>query len=42
MTAFLLLLYYWAPKLAEPLVFLLAIAGIAAVIETIVGKLIDE
>ena len=42
MTAFLLLLYYWAPKLAEPLVFLLAIAGIAAVIETIVSKLIDE
>lgn len=40
-TAFLLLLYYWIPKLAEPLLFVLGIAGIAAVIETIIGKLLE-
>lgn len=39
MTAFLLGLYSWVPKFTEPLLFLLAIAGIAAIIETIVGKL---
>lgn len=41
-TAFLLLCYYWMPKLTEPLLFLLAIAGIAACIETIIGKWTEE
>ncbi|MDG4656617.1 DUF1360 domain-containing protein [Ectobacillus antri] len=37
-TAFLLLCYYLMPKVTEPFLFLLAIAGIAACIETIIGK----
>ncbi|MFD3447362.1 DUF1360 domain-containing protein [Microbacteriaceae bacterium 4G12] len=42
MTAFLLLMYWWIPRLVEPLLFLLAIAGMAAIIETIVSKLVDD
>ncbi|MCP8968357.1 DUF1360 domain-containing protein [Ectobacillus ponti] len=41
-TAFLLLCYYMMPKVAEPLLLLLGVAGIAAIIETIVGKLTEE
>ncbi|MFC5772957.1 DUF1360 domain-containing protein [Ectobacillus antri] len=41
-TALLLLGYYWLPRVTEPLLFLLAIAGVAAVIETIIGKVSDE
>ncbi|MBO9128624.1 DUF1360 domain-containing protein [Bacillus sp. 165] len=41
-TAFLLIIYYYIPKVAEPLLLLLAVAGIAAVIEVIVSKLKDE
>jgi hypothetical protein len=41
-TAFLLICYYYIPKVAEPLLFLLAVAGIAAAIEVIVSKMTDE
>ncbi len=36
-SAFLLVLYNWIPIVAEPLLALLAIAGAAAIIETITG-----
>ncbi|MDM5153864.1 DUF1360 domain-containing protein [Bacillus sp. DX1.1] len=40
-SALLLLLYYWIPKVAEPLILLLAIAGVAAIIETVIGRFIE-
>lgn len=39
---FLLVLYNWIPIVAEPLLALLAIAGAAAIIETITGYFIGE
>ncbi|KEK22235.1 DUF1360 domain-containing protein [Bacillus gaemokensis] len=41
-SAFLLILYNWIPKVAEPILALLAIAGAAAIIETIIGYFIEE
>jgi hypothetical protein len=41
-TAFLLLCYYWMPNFTEPLLFLLAIAGVAGVIETLIGAWSNE
>ncbi|MFJ8530189.1 DUF1360 domain-containing protein [Bacillus sp. NPDC094106] len=40
-SAFLLLLYDFVPKVAEPLILLLAIAGAAAIIETIISRFIE-
>ncbi len=40
-SAFLLLLYYFVPKVAEPLILLLAIAGAAAIIETMISRFIE-
>ncbi|WP_277928465.1 DUF1360 domain-containing protein [Bacillus cereus group sp. BfR-BA-01380] len=42
MSAFLLLFYYWIPKAMEPIIFLLAVAGVAAIIETVVSRLMEE
>ncbi len=41
-SAFLLVLYNWIPIVAEPLLALLAIAGAAAIIETITGYFMGE
>ncbi|CAM4093821.1 membrane protein [Bacillus manliponensis] len=41
-SAFLLLLYYWIPRIAEPFIYILAIAGVAAIIETILSRFIEE
>lgn len=41
-TAFLMILYYFMPKFAELLLFLLGIAGMAAIIETVVSRLIND
>ena len=40
-SAFLLLLYYFVPKVAEPLILLLAVAGAAAIIETVISRFIE-
>ncbi|MEH7456472.1 DUF1360 domain-containing protein [Bacillus sp. JJ1127] len=40
-SAFLLLLYKLVPKVAEPFILLLAIAGAAAIIETIISRFIE-
>ncbi|CAG9614743.1 Sporulation protein YjcA [Bacillus rhizoplanae] len=37
-SALLLLCYEWIPKVAEPIILLLAVAGVAAIIETIVSR----
>lgn len=41
-SAFLLLFYHWIPKVAEPVLALLALAGAAAIIETIIGRFVEE
>lgn len=41
-SAFLLLCYYMVPKVSEPIIVLLAIAGVAAVIETVISRLIED
>ncbi|MFB9762695.1 DUF1360 domain-containing protein [Ectobacillus funiculus] len=41
-TAFLMALYYFMPKFTEWLLFLLGIAGVAAIIETVVSRLIND
>ncbi|MGW5951920.1 DUF1360 domain-containing protein [Bacillus mycoides] len=41
-SAFLLVLYKWIPIVAEPVLALLAIAGAAAIIETITGYFMGE
>ncbi|MEI4801430.1 DUF1360 domain-containing protein [Bacillus sp. NPDC077411] len=41
-SAFLLLCYYMIPKVIEPIIVLLAIAGVAAIIETVISRLIEE
>ncbi|HDX9577767.1 TPA: DUF1360 domain-containing protein [Bacillus pseudomycoides] len=40
-SAFLLLCYYMIPKVIEPIIVLLAIAGVAAIIETVISRLIE-
>lgn len=37
-SALLLLCYEWIPKVAEPIILLLAVAGVAAIIETLVSR----
>lgn len=37
-SALLLVCYKWIPKVAEPIILLLAVAGVAAIIETIVSR----
>lgn len=41
-SALLLLCYYWIPNVTEPVLLLLAIAGAAAIIETIIGRFVEE
>ncbi|HDX9589450.1 TPA: DUF1360 domain-containing protein [Bacillus pseudomycoides] len=41
-SALLLLCYEWIPKVAEPIILLLAVAGAAAIIETIVIRWLNE
>lgn len=41
-TAGLLLCYYLMPKLTEPLLLILAIAGMAAIVEIIASKLMED
>ena len=41
-SAFLLLGYTCIPKVVEPMIMLFAIAGFAAIIETIVSRLMEE
>ena len=41
-SALLLLCYEWIPKVAEPIILLLAVAGVAAIIETIVGRMMGN
>ncbi|CAI8750115.1 DUF1360 domain-containing protein [Bacillus sp. IT-79MI2] len=41
-SAFLLLGHNWIPKIMEPIILLLAVAGVAAIIETIVSRLMEE
>lgn len=40
-TIFLFCLYWFYPTIASPLILVLAIAGVAAIIEAIVSKLVD-
>lgn len=41
-SALLLLCYEWIPKVAEPIILLLAVAGVAAIIETIVSRMMGN
>ncbi|MGG2093174.1 DUF1360 domain-containing protein [Bacillus sp. S13(2024)] len=41
-SALLLLCYEWIPKVAEPIILLLAVAGVAAIIETIVSRMVGN
>lgn len=41
-SALLLVCYKWIPKVAEPIILLLAVAGVAAIIETIVSRWLND
>ncbi|MFD0772269.1 DUF1360 domain-containing protein [Bacillus sp. CGMCC 1.60114] len=41
-SAILLLCYAWIPKVAEPIILLSAVAGVAAIIETIVSRWLND
>lgn len=41
-SAFLLGCYYWVPRVTEPIIILFAIAGVAAIIETVISHFMQE